>query len=134
MAESYEGIWFKDIYEKMFSLIWGHESNRKNAFFIGGFAIRSFKGTVSSTWIANGTQNFKCRLYFLKFKCKFSQRYIANMIGAACNSRIPPTNLNAGLNFVHAKNWNHWSTHIWNLCWKYCSSKCAKSPRIIFWS
>jgi hypothetical protein len=26
------------------------------------------------------------------------------MIGAACNSRIPPANLHAGLNFVHVMN------------------------------
>jgi hypothetical protein len=39
-----------------------------------------------------------------EFKFKLSQRYIANAIGAACNSRIPPANLHAGLNFVCAKN------------------------------
>jgi hypothetical protein len=32
---------------------------------------------------------------------KVSQRYIANAIGAACNSRIPAANLHAGLNFVN---------------------------------
>ncbi len=39
-----------------------------------------------------------------KFKFKLSQRYIANTIGAACNSRIPPANLRAGLSFVNARN------------------------------
>jgi hypothetical protein len=39
-----------------------------------------------------------------KFKFKFSKRYIANMIGATSNSRIPPANLQAELKFVHAKN------------------------------
>ncbi len=39
-----------------------------------------------------------------KFILLFYQRYIANMIGAACNSRIPQANLHAGFNFVHAKN------------------------------
>jgi hypothetical protein len=38
------------------------------------------------------------------FEFKLSQRYIANAIGAACNSRIPPANMHAGLNFVKAKN------------------------------
>ncbi len=39
-----------------------------------------------------------------ELKFKVSQRYIANAIGAACNSRIPAANLHAGLNFVNAKN------------------------------
>jgi hypothetical protein len=39
-----------------------------------------------------------------EFKFKVSQRYIANAIGAASNSRIPAANLHAGLNFVNAKN------------------------------
>ncbi len=34
---------------------------------------------------------------------KFSQRYIANMIGTACNSRIPQANLHAVLKFVHER-------------------------------
>jgi hypothetical protein len=41
---------------------------------------------------------------FLKFKFKFFQRYIANMIGAACNSRIPPATLQSVLNFVCVNN------------------------------
>jgi hypothetical protein len=40
---------------------------------------------------------------FLKFKFKLSQRYIANAIGGACNSRIPPANLHAELNFIKSK-------------------------------
>ncbi len=55
-----------------------------------------------SRLIADSTQIFKCRLYF-KVKFKFSQRYIAKKIGAACNSRIPQANLHAGLNFVNTK-------------------------------
>jgi hypothetical protein len=39
-----------------------------------------------------------------KFKFKFSQRYIANMIGAACNSRIPPATLQSVVNFVCLNN------------------------------
>ncbi len=46
-----------------------------------------------------------------KFKVKLSQRYIANVISAACNSRIPPANLHAGLNFVNAKNSSLLSNH-----------------------
>ncbi len=42
-------------------------------------------------------------VFIFKMKFKFSQRYIAKKIGAACNSRIPQANLHAGLNFVHAK-------------------------------
>ena len=38
-----------------------------------------------------------------EFKFKLSQRYIANAIGAACNLRIPPANLHAGLNFKPLK-------------------------------
>jgi hypothetical protein len=49
------------------------------------------------------TDFLKSSLIF-KFKFKLFQRYIANMICAACNSRIPPANLHAGINFVHAKN------------------------------
>jgi hypothetical protein len=41
---------------------------------------------------------------FLKFKFKFFQRYIANMIGAACNSRIPLATLQSVLNFVCVNN------------------------------
>jgi hypothetical protein len=41
-------------------------------------------------------------IFELKFKV--SQRYFANAIGAACNSRIPAANLHAALNFVNAKN------------------------------
>jgi hypothetical protein len=54
-----------------------------------------------SIWIANDTQIFRCRLYFKIFIFKFPQRYFANMIGAALNSRIPQANLHAVLNFVH---------------------------------
>jgi hypothetical protein len=53
-------------------------------------------------WAADGKQIFKCRIFF-KFKFKFSKGCVANNIGAACNSRIPSANLNAGLKFVHAK-------------------------------
>ncbi len=55
------------------------------------------------TWIADDTQIYKCRLFFLNFN-KFSRRYIANMIGAACNSRIPQANFHAVLKFDHEKN------------------------------
>jgi hypothetical protein len=37
---------------------------------------------------------------FFKLKFYFSQRYIANTIGAACNSRIPPATLQSVLDFV----------------------------------
>jgi hypothetical protein len=40
----------------------------------------------------------------VKFILLFYQRYIANIIGAACSSRILQANLNAWFNFVHAKN------------------------------
>ena len=46
----------------------------------------------------------------------FSQRYIANMIGAACNSQIPQANLQAVLNFVQAKNYGHYVIHILKFC------------------
>jgi hypothetical protein len=45
---------------------------------------------------------------FFKIVIKFSQRYIENMIGAACNSRIPLANLHAVLEFVHDKNYIHY--------------------------
>jgi hypothetical protein len=35
-------------------------------------------------------------LSFLKFKMKFSQRYIADTHGVACNSRLPQTNASKG--------------------------------------
>jgi hypothetical protein len=35
---------------------------------------------------------------FFKCKLKFYQRYIANLIGDACNSQIPRANLHAKLN------------------------------------
>jgi hypothetical protein len=61
---------------------------------------------LMSTWIADGTQILKCRLYFknyiLVLQCIFG---IANMIGAACNHRIPQANLHAGLN-IHIS-WRH---------------------------
>jgi hypothetical protein len=38
-----------------------------------------------------------------KLEFKFCQWYIANMSGAACNSRIPQANLHEGLNCIHAK-------------------------------
>jgi hypothetical protein len=56
-----------------------------------------------STKTAVGSQIFKWRLYFL-IEFTFFQQYIANMIGGTCNSRLPRENLQAGLNFVHAKN------------------------------
>jgi hypothetical protein len=37
---------------------------------------------------------------FDKFKFKLSQWYIGNMIGAACNSWIPPKNFHAGSIFT----------------------------------
>jgi hypothetical protein len=76
-----------------------------------------------SIWIADGTQFFKCRLYFFNLN-KFSQRYIANMIGAACNSRIRLANLNAELNFVNA---NNCSYYIIQKVISFCSS--AKTHR-----
>ncbi len=42
--------------------------------------------------IADGTQIFKCRLYFFKFKFKFPQRYIADILCFACNLQIPQAN------------------------------------------
>jgi hypothetical protein len=48
-------------------------------------------------------QRFLNVVALFKFKFKFYQRYIANMIGAACNYRTPQANLHAGLNFVHCK-------------------------------
>ncbi len=38
---------------------------------------------------ADGKQNFKLASIFFFFWIKFSQRYIAEMIGVACNSQIP---------------------------------------------
>jgi hypothetical protein len=42
-------------------------------------------------------------VFIFKILIKFSQRYIANEIGAAFNYRIPQANLHAVLNFVLAK-------------------------------
>jgi hypothetical protein len=64
------------------------------------YRLIGLDGYMDRGWL---TDFSKSSLLF-KFKFKFTQRYIANMIGAACNSRIPPANLHAGLNFVHAKN------------------------------
>ena len=54
-----------------------------------------------SKWIADGTQILNV-VFIFKILIKFSQRYIANEIGAACNYWIPQANLHAGLNFVQA--------------------------------
>ncbi len=54
-----------------------------------------------STWIVNVTQILSVVSH--KFKLKFSVQYIAKIIIAACNSRIPQANLHVGLKFCTCK-------------------------------
>jgi hypothetical protein len=69
---------------------------------------------LMSTWIADGTQIFKCRLYFkiyiLVLQCICG---IANMIGATCNPRITQENLHARLN-IHIS-WRHYKIRFYLL-------------------
>jgi hypothetical protein len=53
-----------------------------------------------SIWISDGTL-FLNVVSIFKFILLFYQWYIANMIGAACNSRIPQANLH-----VELKSWS----------------------------
>jgi hypothetical protein len=69
-------------------------------------------------------------LIFL-IQIKFSQRYIANIIGAVCNSRIPLANLHAVLNFVHETNYS--DSIISNLNFILVGSKSAKTHRNFFY-
>ncbi len=68
-----------------------------------------------STWTADSTQIFKNVVSIFNIQIKFSQRYIANIIGAACNSRIPQANLHAVLNFVPVYATNF--IQIWKFCY-----------------
>jgi hypothetical protein len=44
---------------------------------------------------------------FFKILILILSAVLQNMVGFACNYRIPQANLHAGLNFVHAKNGDH---------------------------
>jgi hypothetical protein len=44
---------------------------------------------------------------FFKIVIKILSAVLQNMVGDACNCRIPQANFQAGLNFVHAKNGDH---------------------------
>ncbi len=68
-----------------------------------------------STCITDGKQIFNV-VSNLLILIKFSEWYIANMIGAACNSRIPQANMHAVLNFVHAKKCCQYIIHIQKFC------------------
>jgi hypothetical protein len=68
------------------------------------------------TRIADGTQIFKCRLYFRKYilvlQCIFG---IANVIGAACNSWIPQANVHAGAGLNIHISWRHYKIRFYLL-------------------
>jgi hypothetical protein len=54
--------------------------------------IGSTVAPVPSPWYVNGSRMVKGNFYlaiFYLIKMKFSQRYIADMLGVACNLRLP---------------------------------------------
>jgi hypothetical protein len=98
---------------------WSHHDCRKN------LKVRSHM--IRSAWkwyglVGLGACNDSgCKGNFERPRHFFSSFLVflvvlQNMIGVACNSRIPQANSQAVLNFVHAKNCGQCFNHIWNCC------------------
>jgi hypothetical protein len=65
--------------------------------------------------IADGTHNFKPSLHFVIEILELpGPAVVQNMIGVACNLRIPQANLHVVLNFVHKKNYSHYKQKLYS--------------------